>query len=122
MAEAETSSPTVYIVQERMKYDEELEKMVPMHDLSPAAAYGDIEVLIEERQIGINLQNLLRELREKLRGFSDDDYIVPTGDPVAMSMALYVAAEVNGKVTVLRWDRPTHRYIKVTVDFRRLST
>lgn len=86
-------------------------------DLSAAAAYGDLEVLIKSNNIGIALQPLVASLKHALRNYSDDDYILTVGDPVAIGLASVIAAQANrGRVTFLRWDRQTKRYIKIKVE------
>lgn len=86
-------------------------------DLSAAAAYGDLEVLIKSNNIGIALQPLVASLKHALRNYSDDDYILTVGDPVAIGLASTIAAQANrGRVTFLRWDRQTRAYIKIKVE------
>lgn len=42
----------------------------------------------------------------KAHDFTDDDYVVAIGDPVAIALIIHAAAEMNrGRVKVLRWDR-----------------
>jgi len=88
-------------------------------DLSAAASYGDLEVLIKSNNIGIALQPLVTSLKHALRNFSDDDYILTVGDPVAIGLASTIAANANrGRVTFLRWDRQTRAYIKIKVEIK----
>lgn len=88
-------------------------------DLSAAASYGDLEVLIKSNNIGIALQPLVASLKHALRNFSDDDYILTVGDPVAIGLASTIAANANrGRVTFLRWDRQTRAYIKIKVEIK----
>ena len=75
-------------------------------------------------------------------GFTDADYVVAMGDPVAIAAAVHEAARVNGgRVRVLRWERlpcpscrrfatinrtcPTHRvtgrYVTVPLVFSRAT-
>lgn len=88
----------------------------PRDSLTEAAAYGDIEVLFSGNNIGIALQPMVNQFKSVLRNFSDNDFILPTGDPVAISIASIIAARNNnGRVGFLRWDRQTRSYIKVQV-------
>jgi hypothetical protein len=65
----------------------------------------------------------VRKLRERLEEFSDDDYILPVGDPVLMSTVSMVAAEMNnGRVAFLKWDRIQRRYLVIRVDISGAST
>jgi hypothetical protein len=79
--------------------------------------YGDLEVLIESDNIGIALQPLVSILKPRLKNFSDDDYILTVGDPVAIGVVSMIAAKANrGRVTFLRWDRQARAYIKIKVE------
>ena len=60
---------------------------------------------------------VVRALREKLAGFSDDDYLVPIGDPAIMAAAAAIAASFNhGRVRLLKWDRERRIYWPVQLD------
>lgn len=120
----------VFVVQQPMRtvtqtdinrgfYDDHmLGKSVPAFDITPALKYGDMELLLDRGTIvGIATTPMVRSFREKLRDYSDEDSILPTGDPVAMGIAIAVAAvQNNGKVSVLRWDRKQKAYIRLTVE------
>lgn len=86
-------------------------------NLNPAAEYGNLEVLIPAGNSLISSVPTVRTLREKLRGFSDEDYLLPVGDPTIMMAAGAIAAEFNGgKIKVLRWDKQQQRYVMIQVD------
>ena len=110
---------TVYIIQETLKKVEGQWRRV--HDFTPALAYGDIEILIGGGQyMPLTMQPVISEIKEKLKKFCNDDFLLLVGDPVLMGIATCVAAEINcGKINFLRWDRDTQRYIKMSCDFRK---
>lgn len=86
-------------------------------DMTPAAEYGELEVLLAHTQSLFAPVPTVRKLRERLENFSDADYILPVGDPVLMSTVAMVAAEMNhGRVKFLKWDRIQRRYIVIQVD------
>lgn len=91
---------------------------VPSFDLSPALKYGDIELLLDTGvMVGIAIAPVVQTFKDKLRNYSSDDYILPTGDPVAMGVAIAVAAKYNaGTVNILRWDRRERKYITLTAE------
>ena len=107
----------VYVVQESMKKVKGEWQRV--HDLTPALTYGDIEILLAgNRYLPITSQPIISELRNKLREFSDDDFLLCLGDPVAIGMAAVIASERNfGRVTFLKWDREQERYLKIPCKF-----
>lgn len=118
----------VYVVQQPMRRvsqedvdrgfygKDSLGTFVPSFDLSPALKYGDIELLLDTGVIvGIAIAPLYRTFTEKLRNYTSNDYILPTGDPVAMGLAIHLAAKYNGGVVnILRWDRRERKYIVMT--------
>lgn len=97
----------VFIVQE-----------MPNHDLAPAMKYGEMKVLLSSyAQIAFSTAPTIRSLRTKLRNFSDEDFLLLAGDPVAIGLACSVAAYFNqGRYTALKWDRREQIYIPVKID------
>lgn len=97
----------VFIVQE-----------MPNHDIAPAMKYGDMVVLLEPHaQIAFSTAPTIRMLRRKLRDFKDGDYLLLTGDPVAIGLACSIAAFCNaGRYTALKWDRRERMYIPIKID------
>ena len=76
---------TVYIVQE-----------MPNHDLAPAMKYGEMKVLLPPHtQIAFSTAPTIRTLRNKLRNFSDDDFLLLAGDPVAIGLACAIAVALR---------------------------
>ena len=97
----------VYVVQE-----------MPNHDIAPAMRYGELKVLLPSNtQIAFSTVPTVRLLKRKLRGFTDKDFLLLTGDPVAMGLASSIAAAYNsGRFRVLKWDRRERMYIPVSID------
>lgn len=89
----------------------------PSMDLTPAAEHGELEVLLPFSQSMLAPVPTVRTLKEKLRNFTDEDFILPVGDPVLIATVAMVAAQQNGgRVKMLKWDKPTHRYFVIPVD------
>lgn len=107
----------VYVTQETMHRDKDSGMMVPRFDVTPAAVYGDIEFLTPTKSVALLPAPTIRALKHKLRNFTDEDYILPTGDPVIIAMVTLVAAMMNtGRVKMLKWDRLAGAYITIQVD------
>lgn len=89
-------------------------------DLSDAERYGRIVSLLpEDKELIYNSRLAQRMVEERLKDFSDRDYIMAIGDPIAIMLAGVVAARNNnGKVNVLRWDKSENRYLLVQLDTR----
>lgn len=86
-------------------------------DLTPAAEYGNLEILLPTSQSLLSTVPTVRTLKEKLRNFTDEDFILPVGDPVLISTVAIVAAEQNGgRVKFLKWDKQVRRYFSIQID------
>lgn len=86
-------------------------------DLSPAAEYGEIQILMPHSQSMLAPVPTVRSLKEKLRNFTDNDYILPVGDPVLIATVSMLASEQNGgRVKFLKWDKRTGKYLVIPVD------
>jgi len=88
-----------------------------LFDLTPAAEYGELQVLMPAGSSLLSTVPMVRTMRDRLRDFSDNDYLLPVGDPASIMAAGAIAAEMNnGRVKILRWDRTGRRYIVVHLD------
>jgi hypothetical protein len=98
---------TVYVVQE-----------MPNHNLAPAMKFGEMKILLPSyTQIAFSTAPTIRSLRTKLRNFTDADFLLLAGDPVAIGLACSIAAFFNnGRYTALKWDRREHMYLPVKID------
>jgi len=98
---------TVYIVQE-----------LRGRDLSDASQFGELEVLIPAGEGSVlSVQPLIRRMLRKLTKFTDNDYLLLSGDPAAIAIAASLAAQYNrGRYQVLKWDRIERRYLPLLVD------
>lgn len=98
---------TVYLTQE-----------VRNRDFSQALSYGDIVVLVPAmEQATVSTLPVVHRMLRKLVKFTDDDYLLLSGDPVAIATAAALAAHYNGgRFKVLKWDRLMERYLPLQVD------
>lgn len=84
-------------------------------DLTPAAVYGELTVLLAGNQSPLTAAPIVHELRKKLARFSDDDYLLAVGAPTFIGWATALAADANrGRVKMLVWDREARQYLTVT--------
>jgi len=100
-------TPTVFVVQE-----------MPNHDIAAATKFGTLKVLLAANtQIAFSTVPTVRVLRRKLLQFSDKDFLLLTGDPVAIGLACSIASFYNsGRYSVLKWDRRERLYIPIRID------
>ena len=77
----------------------------------PATEYGKLVFLLPEGdQVFLNAAPTIEKIRTQLRDFTDNDYILPNGDPVGIGIVCVEAARVNaGKYRQLKYDRQMSR-------------
>lgn len=108
--------PTVYVTQEVMTRTPTGE-LAQRFDLSSAREYGTLHVLIPHGQNLHSTVPVVRQLNERLRAFTEDDYLLPLGDPAIMAAAAAIAARnTNGRLKILKWDRRAGVYLPVPLD------
>lgn len=103
---------TVYITQEARG-----------RDFSDALQYGDLELLTKtDEQNNISTSEIISKIKERLKKFKLDDYLLLSGDPAIIGIAFVLAARLNrGKVNILKWDRLEERYYPVSIDFTNID-
>ena len=56
-------------------------------------------------------------MRDVLKNFNDDDYLLLIGDPTIIGVACSVASDINmGRYKVLKWDRRREKYYPLEFD------
>ena len=105
----------VYVTQEAgRKVDG---RWVPKVDLSPAMQFGEIVILQPAGSSFYLPKENVRELKERLREFTDEDYIIPMGDPVLMCAAVCIASQrTGGRLKILKWDKFSHSYTPINLE------
>lgn len=89
----------------------------PRLDFTPAMQYGDLVGVFPPGQVHLHPQVALFRARGILRLMKPEDYLLLSGDPVKIAICAAVAAEVAGKVRMLKWNRHTMSYLPIEVDF-----
>ncbi len=87
-------------------------------NLLPARKYGEISTLLPPgQQVTFSAGQVVRQLDVKLSNFSDSDYLLLIGDPVAIGISVAIAAKWNnGKVKLLKWDKQECMYYPVSLN------
>ena len=110
----------VFVVQQPAKLDR-FGEWKPIFDIRPARRFGQL-VFITLRPGNIRLDtldNVLDHMQNVLKDFSDADFILPTGEPLAIAAAAAIAAKVNkGRVKLLKWDKFERDYQIVQFNIR----
>ncbi len=99
---------TVYVLQEMGR------------NIRSAEKFGDLKVVLpDNRQIVLSAGPMSFKIRQELKDFNDNDYLLLMGDPAIIALAGAVASDVNGgKFKVLKWDRDEKRYYDIEIDLR----
>ena len=86
-------------------------------DLSDALTYGDIEILIPvTEQVYSSTNNVVFQMEQKLKNFNSNDYLLLSGDPIAIGLSFVFAAQANnGAFKVLKWDRLEEKYYSISI-------
>jgi len=97
---------TVFVTQEVMMRNHQSGELERKFDLTKAEIFGDLDILLLPGQDLISSVPVVRQLREKLRNFNDNDYLLLLGDPALMAAVAAIAATRNeGRFKLLKYDR-----------------
>ena len=111
------SRPKVFVIQEPMRRDADSGQIVPVMDFRKVLEYGEPVVLLQNGRVSLAPGPTIDTIRDGLRNFTDDDYIVSVGDPSAIFITAMIMADINnGRCKLLKWDKNVKQYISVQVD------
>ena len=90
----------------------------PKFNIMGASRYGELITLLpESSQIIMSPGPLIFKLRKLLKNFTEDDYLLLTGDPAIIGVACSIVSEItNGKFSFLKWDRQEKMYYPIKVN------
>ena len=99
---------TVYVLQEMGR------------NVRSAEKFGDLKVCLpDNKQIVLSSGPLAFKLKQVLRDFNDDDYLLLMGDPAIIAVAGAIVSDVNNrKFKVLKWDRDEKKYYDIEIVLR----
>ena len=102
---------TVYVLQEMGR------------NIRSAEKFGDLKVLLpDNRQIVLSSGPLTFKLRQELKDFNDNDYLLLIVDHDIIAIAGAVVSDVNGgRFKILKWDRDEKRYYDIEIDLRGMN-
>lgn len=106
---------TVYVVQAHRRYNKDTGEYEDVHDLSPAAEFGELRYLLTPTAAPWDTDSILADLWDGLGSFSDGDYLLMVGNPVLVGLATAVASEVSGgRINFLQWSGRERSYTPVS--------
>ena len=90
----------------------------PNINILGAAQYGNFKFLLPElSQIIFSPGPLIFKLRKSLRDFSEEDYLLLTGDPAIIGVACSIVSDItNGKYNLLKWDKQERQYYPIKIN------
>jgi hypothetical protein len=104
----------VWAVQANMKRNHD-GSWTPKFDLTPAAQFGKVEFVFGFGQAALMGPAAQASIEERLKEYSDDDFILPVGDNVLFGMVIAHLVRNGYAPRALRWDRHANRYDVITI-------
>ena len=109
-----TSEPIVYVLQELPGTSTGR----PKFNIMGALKYGKLKVLLKENtQIVLSPGPIVFELRRLLKNYTSKDYLLLSGDPSVIGIAVAIVSDINnGRFNLLKWDRQEKVYYPLEVN------
>ena len=109
-----TSEPIVYVLQELPGTSTGR----PKFNIMGALKYGKLKVLLKENtQIVLSPGPIVFELRRLLKNYTSKDYLLLSGDPSVIGIAVAIVSDINnGRFNLLKWDRQEKLYYPLEID------
>jgi len=106
--------PIVYVIQEIPG----TKAGTPKINIMSASKYGKFKFLLPEfSQIIFSPGPLIFKLRNLLKNYTQEDYLLLTGDPAIIGVACSIVSQLtNGKYNLLKWDKQERQYYPITIN------
>jgi len=90
----------------------------PKINIIGAAEFCTLKVLLPENaQIILSAGPLIFKLRQLLKDYTPEDYLLLTGDPAIIGVACSIVSDItNGKYNLLKWDKQERRYYPIEIN------
>ena len=90
----------------------------PKINIMGASKYGEFKFLLPElSQMIFSPGPLVYKLRQGLKDFTKDDYLLLTGDPAIIGVACSIVSDItNGKYNLLKWDKQERKYYPIEIN------
>jgi len=93
----------------------------PKINIMGASTYsssGKFNFLLPEfSQIIFSPGPLVYKLRQGLKDFTKEDYLLLTGDPAIIGVACSIVSDItNGKYNLLKWDKQERKYYPIAIN------
>ena len=93
----------------------------PKINIMGASSYsssGKFNFLLPEfSQIIFSPGPLVYKLRQGLKDYTSDDYLLLTGDPAIIGVACSIVSDItNGRYNLLKWDKQERKYYPIEIN------
>ena len=90
----------------------------PKINIIGATQFGQLKVLLPENsQIILSPAYVVQTLKQKLKDYTESDYLLLTGDPAIIGVACSIVSDITtGKFNFLKWDRQEKMYYPIRVN------
>ena len=115
-----TSEPIVYVLQELPGTSTGR----PKFNIMGALKYGKLKVLLKENtQIVLSPGPIVFELRRLLKNYTSKDYLLLSGDPSVIGIAVSIVSDINnGRFNLLKWDTQEKVYYPLEINLYEKGT
>lgn len=104
----------VYVIQKQLVYNKDAGALVSKFDFSLGEDFGELVFLLSSSAAPFDPDSILLELSEKLKDYSDEDFLLLVGNPCFIGWATAIAAQNNnGNVKLLQWSGRNKQYIPI---------
>jgi len=73
-------------------------------------------VIFNHHISSMQIPRCLSQLRDKLRGVSQDDWLIPVGHPALILVAGHVWFDMTSQLNVLVWDQQSGKYVPLRMN------
>ena len=107
-------APTVYVIQEIPG----TQSGNPKINIMGASHYGQFKFLLPEfSQMIFSPGPLIYKLRQGLKNYKVNDYLLLTGDPAIIGVACSIVSDItHGRFNLLKWDKQERKYYPIEIN------
>ena len=90
----------------------------PKINIIGASQFGSLKVLLPENaQIILSAGPVVFKLRQLLKDYTSEDYLLLTGDPAIIGIACSIVSDyTNGVYKLLKWDKQERMYYPLEIN------
>ena len=111
------SERKVYVIQEIAGTKAGKPKINIMGASNYSSSGKFIFLLPEFSQMIFSPGPLIYKLRQGLKNFTSDDYLLLTGDPAIIGVACSIVSDITGgKFKLLKWDKQERKYYPIEIN------